>query len=215
MINAQTPNSTFIYLLFSNILEQNTVIEGRFYRVNSMSDLQASNFNQLTYDAVGGLKNPDIKYPCAVILPMGGKSPYPQPITGWQNVNIQIAFLQANQKDNPEDFNGDTNTTTTVPMDDQDAMSAVATDFYAALNSMVRYATVNNGTDKLCNWIFNKDKTAVNVDPKALQGNDVHNGVMLNFSIEINDGIIGNFITTFTQQGMDAIEVPTGFIPQT
>lgn len=215
-------NDKFVYQLFSNILQKDAVIQGRFFRLNSAAELNTSDFNQITYDPLGGISIPNPKYPAAFILNLKGTTPPFQAIRGWNVLNVTMFFLTYKDKADPTQRNANLNISNTVPMDDTVQMESCAQDFWAVLNevtinNLVQWYDPNrnvNETSPLMNWIRCKSDVPQNINPITYRQNDNLNGAIFNFPIEVNAGYTAFYLSNYTQEGIDAIEIPTGFIPQ-
>lgn len=163
----------YIYQLFSNILAQSFVIEGRFFVAEGYgNDLNTSNMDDIIKDALGSIKSTK-KYPLAILMPPVEVVEFKT--SDWSTYSLEMYFLAAtrNRITNPL-----LNINEHPIMYDWADMRRCAGDFRTAFNALVQIK-------KLSDSIRSSSRSADVYKRISLSNNDKTSGVKLNFEVEL------------------------------
>jgi hypothetical protein len=167
--------------LFKAILNQSTVMQGRYFILANGNEINTSNFSQYISDALAGMQSVTQKYPVCLCMP-----PRSLPDGVRQTFAFTLFFLTKSGitgQNKIKEIDTDTQVSTHHTWYDWKDMRECATNFVSTLNNVLR--TKSSGSLKLSS-MFNVLPDGRSIEPLSNLGNDNLSGVRLTFRVEMN-----------------------------
>lgn len=169
-----------LLLALKDIFSQSKLINGKFFVLKSINDLNTTNFGQLAFDNLTGLREQD-KFPCCLLKPPVKIKTNDQ--KGWGTYKLQMFVLVLNGRNtNGDTKNADlqTNLSLQTYTNDWNDTNIIADDFFNALSKYCQ--------DPAVNFAIHEKKDSRVYDFKSAIGADNVNGVHVSFEVRIWEG---------------------------
>lgn len=204
-------NELFLYDrdkgLFKAVLQQSTVMQGRYFVVKAGMDINTNNLDQYFTEVGIGTVNPDQIYPC-VICPPPSSTLLPPSFTNEQ-LQFTLFFLTRSNytgQNQVKDPDAGTQASTHLPWYDWKDMKECAANFVRQLMAVLKTKYVEvGGVLRPLKGLITVGQSSINISRISELGTDTLNGIRLSFWVDMNEGCE---INDYPQDALQAITIP-------